>query len=227
MRQQVAGEDRSVVLAVLAGGRSSRFGGSKLGVRVDGEPVLAWLARRLGGVCGGGSVLSLGGSAKPQAAGMPPGAEVYQRVVRDAELDAGPLAGVAAVLRAVEAGQIVVVVAADMPGVTAGYVERLVGELRVKPRAAGVMGRWVREGFAKPQAAGAIEPLPSVWRGGAGARLVDEALRRGERALYRLAERDEVACVELRAGDEGLFVNVNRREDLAEAGRVLGVSVEI
>ena len=214
-----------MILGVLAGGRSRRFGRSKLDVCVDGQAILTWQLQRLGSVAGGRCWLALAGQ---QMCDPPAGSRGYQRWVTDPIAEGGPLVGIWGLLRAAMRGDLVVTVGADMPAVSAGYVERLVRRLRKKgPRCAAVMGRWVGP---EDQRGGDIESLPSVWRGGpggAGTVLVERALAAGVSGPVQLAQRSEVECVTVGKGDAATFLNINQPADMAAAARQLGKSVRM
>src|SRR5437763_297007 len=97
--------------AILVGGASRRMGRDKALLEVDGEPLVARLARALQGCCG--EVLVVGGEpARFAALGL------NVRWAPDAVSGAEPLAGILGALEATTLGACLVV-ACDMPCVTA------------------------------------------------------------------------------------------------------------
>ncbi len=212
-----------MILGVLAGGSSRRFGRSKLDVRVDGMAILAWQLQQLSCVADGRCWLSLSGS---QVHDPPEGSRGYQRWVADPVPGGGPLVGIWGLLRAAMRDDLVVVVAADMPVVSVDYLQRLVMRLREKgSKCAAVMGRWVG---SDGQRGGDVEPLPSVWRGGpggAGTTLVAQALAVGLGGPVQLAGRSQVGSVAITTNDAATFMNINRPADIPAVARQLGKSV--
>lgn len=106
---------RPPLLALLAGGESSRFPGGKLKARFRGAPLLHHVARAVGRA----GVRRILVGTLPAGLSLPPGWEV----VADRIKGGGPLAGMAAAAEA--AGEGLVVVAADMPFLEAGVLTRL------------------------------------------------------------------------------------------------------
>lgn len=110
------------LIAILAGGRSSRMGADKAAAEWrPGESLLARavaLARAALDEVGGGEVLL---SVAAVTGGEPLGV----RAVADAEAHRGPLGGLAAVLGAVPAGARVGLLPVDMPSLEAGDVAAL------------------------------------------------------------------------------------------------------
>src|SRR5581483_8996521 len=94
-----------VVGAVMAGGRSTRFGRDKALLELDGETLLSRTVRTLSQATD--EVLVVG---PPERAGQVAGVTVLQ----DGLLGAGPLAGIATALSA-RPGDAVLAVAVDMP----------------------------------------------------------------------------------------------------------------
>lgn len=110
---------------VLAGGRSTRFGGDKLAVEVDERPLLH---RAIAGVAEvvAEVVVVLGAEAAEPA--LPADAPVPIRVARDALPGRGPLAGLAAGLAA--AGHpLAILVGGDQPSLRADVLRLLVEEM--------------------------------------------------------------------------------------------------
>ena len=154
------GQTPRTILGILAGGRSRRFGSSKLDITIAGQPILQWQLHRLRPAVRGGVWLNL----SPGQA-LPAGAGGFDRIVRDRSAHRGPLGGIAAMLAAARPGDIVVVVPVDMPLLEPGHLLRLVARLKAAgPNASAVMWRW-----AGGEQRGRIEPLPAAWSAGAGA----------------------------------------------------------
>lgn len=187
-------------LCILAGGRSSRFGSSKLWLRVRGVPIVSWLASRLSGVSGP-RWLSVAPGAE-----LPPGAGGFDRVIADDIGYGGPLPAMARVLGMAPPRAIVIFAAADMPLVEPGHIEKMLRLMRAK-RSIGVMSR-----RTTGDDAGQVEPLPSVWRAARGASLMRIALTAGVRGPQRLAARRGVMCAPIGGATRG-FANINRPED--------------
>ncbi len=184
---------------LLAGGRSSRMGRDKAEmVLPDGRPL--W-RRQLDDVLRplGPAEIFLSG---PPRAGLP--ADVC--ALPDAMPGLGPLAGIAAALGAA-GSPLVVVLAVDLPAMTAGFFrERLLPRCEPGRGAVGVG----TNGF--------FEPLAAVYPRAAHG-LAGERLRGADRSLQGLL-RDAVAAglitpVELQPRDAAQFVNWNRPEDVS------------
>jgi molybdenum cofactor guanylyltransferase len=126
---------------ILAGGKSSRMGRDKAWLKVGGQTLLARqieIAREIG--------------AREILISGRPGvdyAEFDCRVVKDQWPDAGPLAGIAAALEATTATRLLVL-AVDMPNMSAGCLQRLVASC-------------TETTGAVPRVNGNIEPLAAVY----------------------------------------------------------------
>lgn len=153
--------DPGTIGAVLAGGRSRRFGSPKTLAELGGEPLIHRPLGALLEALGAAAVVCKPGTPLPP---LPPGVEVWH----DAEPAVHPLAGIVTALERA-GGRRVAVLACDMPGATAGLVRRLA--------AAG-------EGTVVARTPAGLEPLAALYDPGAGA-----ALRRalGERLALRRA----------------------------------------
>lgn len=147
---------------VLTGGTASRLGGAdKAALEHAGKSLLA---HALAAVAGAGEVVVVG----PE---LPTSRPV--RFTREEPSGGGPLAGVAAGVAALSSDpDRVVVLAVDMPHVTAGTVARLLDA------AEGVDGAWLTDRDGRRQLAGAVRPslVPSPGdASGAPARLLMSA----------------------------------------------------
>jgi molybdenum cofactor guanylyltransferase len=185
--------------AVLAGGKSSRFGTDKA--------FLPWAGRRLID-----RQLDLLRALGPTALFISGRAGVDYaiadaRVVLDAVPGEGPFGGLAAVLEATTAPH-VVVLAVDLPAMTPEFLRQLLDR------------RTEDQGVVTRSAAG-WEPLAAVYPR-AILPLVHSHIERREFAVHRLIDAGIAAglLVEARIADQfpGVFRNVNTPEDLAGQG---------
>jgi molybdopterin-guanine dinucleotide biosynthesis protein A len=127
---------------ILAGGRSSRMGRDKAMLTLpDGRTLL----QRQADILRAAGVSTVLASVRPESSSRLPGFTL----VHDMLPDAGPLAGIAAGLRAAPAG-LVVVLAVDMPAIQSAHLRQLV-ELAVDGK--GVV----------PMQNGEIESLAAVY----------------------------------------------------------------
>ena len=158
----------SVAAIVLAGGASSRFGGNKLAARLGDRPVLAHVVDA--GTRAADAVVVVIGPDEPAPA-MPGVA-----FARDPVEHQGPLAGLAAGLRAASTADAALVLAGDMPRVREDVLALLLETLAADPQ----LGAVYLE--SEPP----LHPLPLAVRPGivlpAANRLLD-ANRRSLRAL--------------------------------------------
>lgn len=188
--------------AVLAGGRSTRFGDRKALARVAGIPLVARAAAAVGGSVDRAVVIT-GDADVARAAGLP--------ARRDRVPGAGPLGGLVTALElAAETGASgVLLVGVDMPFLTAGTLRRLLHAARspaTVPAAADGTG---------------VQPLCGWY----SVDLLPEAARRLESGRLQLRELLAAARAlhvadSLIAGDlppSLVFMNVNTRADLAMA----------
>lgn len=187
--------------AVLAGGRSTRFGADKTAATVGGVPLVERAARTLGEVLP--EVVVVGSGASPAAAG-PHG----RALLRDLREGCGPLGGIEAALAGAEAAGLhgAFVLACDLPLVGPDVVRAVL-------RALGDADAAAPARHAEP----GCEPLCAVYHASclAPARaLLDE----GTRAAHRLFGRVRGVTVPLPGAD---FLNVNTPEDRDRAERRL------
>jgi molybdopterin-guanine dinucleotide biosynthesis protein A len=207
------------ITLVLAGGRSRRFPEGKLGVRVDGVPLAAWVADRVRGWSGRACEAQWLSVAPGSGRVLPPGAERFERWVADRFAFGGPLHAIEGALSQLRADDRLAVVAADMPAIARQDVAMLAqtSASSVEPRDAKVvMGR------SKPSR---VQPLPSIWRGDALG-MVRQAIANGHHALHRLALlHGDVACVAIPPEAGERWVNMNRVEDVVAMEAALGVAI--
>lgn len=189
-----------VSAAILAGGRASRMrGADKSALVVGGARIVDRQRAALAAVAD--DILIVGGPQPPAAGSSIP-------VIPDAIADAGPIGGIYTALGAA-AHPWVVVVACDMPFVTAGLFTRLVEEADADVDC------------VIPRSTRGLEPLCALYACTAidyVRRLIDE----GERRVGRVAEG--LRCRELAPEalaaldmDGRLFENVNTPHDYARA----------
>jgi len=166
---------RRVTGLVLAGGRSSRFGRDKLAERIDGRTLLD---SAIDGVTPAATDI-LVVSAPGAAPDLPAGAWL----VHDPVAFEGPLAGVAAGLRAAREA-IVLAVGGDMPTLVGAVIDSMLAALDVAGVEAVVLEH---EGRARP--------LPIAMRRDPALAAVDVLLADGERRLRALIETLETTVI--------------------------------
>lgn len=166
---------------VLAGGRSSRFGGDKLSAELDGRSVLAATLEAVAPIVDG---IVVAGPSLP--AGFV-GRDVPIAVVPDVEAFEGPLAALANVLATAVSPQpsdLAVVVAGDMPRMAPAVLAALVEVLDVDPTIdAAFLGR------PRPDATARRQVLPLALRVAAARAAAQAATAAGDRSLHALIDR--------------------------------------
>jgi molybdopterin-guanine dinucleotide biosynthesis protein A len=181
---------------ILAGGKSSRMGRDKAWLPLDSQTLLARQIELVRGLAPADIFISGRADTDYRSLGCP--------VLTDEFADAGPLAGIAAGLKAASA-PLILVLAVDLPHMSADVLERL---LAASEPERGVV----------PRLAGQIEPLAAVYPG------VSAALANAQLTTGRLAVRDFAARCEqtglVRYRDlppelTGSFANWNSPADLA------------
>jgi molybdopterin-guanine dinucleotide biosynthesis protein A len=176
---------------VLAGGRSTRFGGPKLQVELDGRPLLD---HAIGAVAEVAARIIVAGAAVPDA--FIGGGDTRVEGVPDQEAFAGPLAGLAGALEHVST-RFAFVVGGDMPGLVPAVLRLMLERLAANDAFDAAL-------LAGVSASSHRQVLPlaiDVARASAAAR---EVLVAGDRSLVRLLERlrvDEVPAAEWLALD--------------------------
>ncbi len=184
---------------VLAGGRSTRMGRDKAQLRLPDGRTLAQRQIEVLRAAGAG-VVNVAVGAGPDWTGAGVGS------IRDEMADAGPLAGIAAGLRAAPAG-LVLVLAVDMPEVSEAHLRQLAG---LATASCGVV----------PVCGGQLEPLLAVYPAdlaeSASARLVS-----GQRAVHDWV-RSEAALGRMRLWEApaewaGVLRSWNMPEDVPKA----------
>lgn len=181
--------------ALLAGGRSTRFGSDKAFLDWRGTPLFA---RQLGTLAALGPGRTwLSANAAQEFPGLPQGVEV----VVDEEPDLGPIGGLLSVFRRSEAERIVVL-GVDLPLMEPSFLERLLS----------------REGGTVPKSDRYWEPLAAVYPREGMIRLLEEALASGERKLQRVLDEAEglgvVRSYPCEESDHLLFTNLNSTREM-------------
>ena len=191
-----------VALAVLAGGEGSRMGRPKIELTLGGQPILHALLDRFDWP--GPTVLS---AAAGHASA--PGAERFDRIIRDRRAGQGPLQGLHDVLADSPAPH-VVVTAVDMPFVRREQLAWLAAALKSRCDATGLM-------LARPLPGGArVEPLPSAFRA-SFAPVIARLLRDDRRSLHGLAAEPAVHTVAPPDDWPGeTWTNLNTPADLSD-----------
>jgi molybdopterin-guanine dinucleotide biosynthesis protein A len=156
---------------VLAGGRSSRFGGDKLAVSLDGRPILDHAVEAVVAVDPGVEVVVVGAPGVERA--LPDGV----RYVRDERAYEGPLAGVATGLAALSPDvDRVLVTGGDMPWLVPSVLRLLLDALSQDSAL----------GAAVLRADDGVRPLPMAVRRAPAAAVARAMLADGERRLLAL-----------------------------------------
>jgi len=164
---------------VLAGGRSSRFGGDKLAAEYRGAPVLDHVILRLAEVCGEVVVVLAPDAPEPST---PVGAPV--RFARDVEEGEGPLAGTYAGLLAVRTSH-ALLAAGDMPDLRTAVLLEI---LRVADEAPADAIALADEGR--------FRPVPAVLASERARDVSHALLHEGHRRLRDLFEAMRVAVID-------------------------------
>ncbi len=186
--------------AVLAGGRSRRYGRDKAMELVSGVPMLHRAIHALEAVTDDVVVIS------PHQPKVPKGI----RVLPDARPGHGPLGGLHTALLEAEACQLhaVLLLACDLPLVSERVIAAIAAHAETSLAAA-------------PRRPGGVEPLCAVY-GCAALPLVSERLNGPDlslHSLFRALEGRELDLASLGLRTGATFLNVNTPEDLASARR--------
>ncbi len=178
------------------------MGGPKGDLALDGHPILKRLLDRLAWP---GPTLLVTAPGREH----PPGWQRFTNELADPVAGEGPLRGILTALEHASTNM-VVVLAVDMPNVTAAPLAWLVARLRDNPAAAAVM-------VQRPEGASSqIEPLPAAFRAVAAEGIVRARLRDQKLALHRLTEEDQVLVVPAPPDwPADFWANLNTPSDLA------------
>ena len=190
---------------ILAGGRSTRFGGGEKSLKdVGGKPMICRVRDALAPAV---DEVIVSVRDEGQRNLVYPFLREDHRFAYDELRDVGPLAGILPSLKAAR-GEYVAVVACDMPFVNTRAVELLFAKARGHDAAVPVGP----DGF--------LEPLHAVYRRAPTIRAIERSLAEGEHRitapLKHLPDVVYVPFEEVRKVDPELqtFTNVNRAEDL-------------
>lgn len=175
---------------VLAGGESSRMGRDKALLACGSGTLLEQVAAQVAAAAGSATVV--GGANRYRALGLP--------AIEDTAEGCGPLAGICAALAATAAPWNLVV-ACDMPALTADFLARLL------ERAESCGG----DSLIPVSSAGRLEPLCAAYHRDALPRL-SRALGRGVLALHDAVPGPRTVL--WRVPDLAHFANLNTPEDL-------------
>ena len=195
----MAGSSSNVAVFILAGGKSTRMGADKAFVEFEGRTLVA---RALDVTRSVVADVRIVGSAEKFAALAP--------VVEDVFRDCGPLGGIHAALRA-SAAELNLVLAVDMPFVSAELLRYLVTRAKNSPEAVATV----------PQAAGGWQPLCAVYRR-AFADAAEQALRAGRYKIDALFDATRICVISEEDLQTAGFIprmllNINTPQELAEA----------
>lgn len=190
---------------VLAGGRSSRFGGDKMAAEYDGIPLLERAVTAVARHCSEVVVVLAPGDERSM-----PAAPVPVRRAADPEPYGGPLVGLLAGLEAARE-PIVLVAGGDMPTLSWDVLAALLRSIDVTEDfdAADLIQR------------GVARPLPAVLRNGTATEAARRLIAEGERSLFALLRSlrtRHVAEDDWRGLDPGAATlrDVDRPDDLSD-----------
>lgn len=192
--------DFSFDAALLAGGRSTRFGEDKAFIEWEGHPLYAFQLRKLASLEPRKIWLSTN-AEQP----FPPILEGVERI-NDEITDFGPLGGLIRIFEKSEA-DFILVLAIDLPLLTAQFLSELLAS---------------REGIV-PKRDGYWEPLVALYPRREMLQILQRAKEQGERKLQHLIKEAEsngiIKPLEIADDQAELFANINTRESLEEIAR--------
>ena len=192
---------RDVAGMVVAGGRSSRFGGEKAAALLGGRPLVSWAVQRLQRACRDVAVNARAGT-ETEALALAQGLEVLHDLPGDPD---GPLAGVKAGLfwAAARGARALAVSPCDAPLLPGDLYVRLIEE--------------AGEGAAMAVTRDGRQPMCAVWPVSALAFLTEALAGGAHPPTWRTLETLGVRQVLVEPAEA--FANVNTREDLEMAER--------
>ncbi|MEO8272447.1 MAG: molybdenum cofactor guanylyltransferase [Chloroflexota bacterium] len=170
---------------VLAGGRSTRFGGPKLALEIEGRSLLE---HAIGAAAEVVEAVIVAGSSVPDR--FPGGAgDLPIRSVTDDEAFAGPLAGLSGALRVTATG-LAIVVGGDMPGLVPDVLRAMIDRLAADDAIDAVVLASPLDASAEPAGEPARrQALPLAIDVARGTAASMEAVASGDRSLVRLLDR--------------------------------------
>jgi molybdopterin-guanine dinucleotide biosynthesis protein A len=183
----------SVTGIVLAGGRSRRFGGSKLDEELDGTPILA---RAIHAVASIADEVLVAGPGLPRVARRAKGAGPGVRLVVDEEPFAGPLVALAGALDQAT-GAAAIVVGGDMPRLEPEVLRAMVERLATASVEAVILEPPGERGVEPRREPGRRQVFPLALDVGMGVRAAQEVLRGGDRSLQAMLDRLDVVRIPL------------------------------
>lgn len=184
----------NITAAVLAGGKSQRFGSSKLDALFKGQRLLDIAVNTAAGI--GSEVLIIGENAKAEK-------QTPVSVYSDIYKNKGPLAGIHAALTYAK-NRFVAILPADMPFLSAEIYEHLLHfYTNEKPLAA--------------ESDKGLEPLVSIWPVHFLSE-VEECLKQGTLGIFKCWQKWNAQKVDCSVSGAGfghrIFANINRQQDL-------------
>lgn len=208
----------AMTVALLAGGRSTRFGGDKRFAAIHGRPLLQHMIEKLE-TPAGPIVLSVKDSTqwKKIVRRIPMAAEANLRVVFDPPKVDGPIAGLLAILRAIETPS-VVVAAVDLPRLDMEWMSALNGHHNPS-----------HFDLVVTRSSRGIEPLVASYGKGCLPVMERFALK-GGRSVERFIDSldaHRVLGVDLPTELEPTVLNVNTKEDLAQVSEPTPTSIHV
>ncbi len=198
--------DRTAAGLVLAGGRSTRFGGEKATALLRGRPLLLWAVERLRATCRDIAVNTRPGT-ETEALAVANGLTILNDDAGDPD---GPLAGVKVGLAwAASRGAAALAVSpCDAPLLPDDLFEQLIA-------AAG-------DGAAMAVTEEGRQPLCAIWPVSALQMVTDAIAGGAHPPTWRLLE--QLGARRVRFDPADAFTNVNTRDDLAAAAERFGPS---
>ncbi len=185
----------SLTACVLAGGKSTRMGQDKAGVLYRDQPLLQHQLATLKQIAPDHMLISGRSDACHAQAGVP--------VILDETPDAGPLGGVAALLQAAST-PLVLIVAVDMPLLTADFLRMLWGQ------STETCGRVVRNS-GHFEAVAAVYPKVAL---GIARTMLADADRSMQMFVRQCMQAGLVSIADATVDEAALFKSMNRPQDL-------------
>lgn len=208
-----------ITAIVLAGGRSSRFGGEKLALDIDG---MTLLDRSLAAVAAVAGDIVVAGPARPTWRAIP---DVTIRNVLDAEMFGGPLAALVGALRSTTTS-LAVIVGGDMPALVPAVLEAMLVRLASDAEVDAVLLAQPTEPAQPGGDPARRQTLPLALDVAAASTAAKAALEAGDRSLVQFLDRVrsvELAAAEWLALDPAgrTLLDVDRPSDLERIRREL------